>query len=406
MPDQDLQPIPNGTITTPKGFSAGAVYAGLKTPGPDKLDLALLYSEAPCSVAGVFTTNRVVSPTVTLSRGVVARQMARAIVVNAGCANTSVGPKGMQDALEMASLAAARLGIKPEEALVASTGVIGVRLKMPLLRSALPKIEVSHNGGHSFARAIITTDTHTKEVAFSFEAGGKKCAIGGVAKGAGMIHPNMATLLSFIATDASVEPGLLRTALERAVDRSFNMVTVDGDTSTNDMVILLANGEAGNRRIESGSPDEHTFQEALDAVCLHLAKEIAGDGEGATRLIEVAVEGAASLADARAAARTIAGSNLLKSAVYGNDPNWGRVLAALGRSGAAVDEGRVALYINDICVMDSGIPVAFSEEAASASLKAKTVNFRVRLGLGESSATAWGCDLTEQYVKINSEYTT
>ena len=403
-----LKSIAGGTITSPRGFSAGAVYAGLKTQGQDKLDLALLCSERPCVVGGLFTQNRVVSPTVPLTRQRVARGQAQAIVVNSGCANACVGPQGMLDAVEMASIAARKLGLPEEEVLVASTGIVGVELPMALIRSAIGGITISSpEGGHAFVRAIMTTDTYPKETALGFQIDGKECTIGAVAKGVGMIHPDMATLLCFITTDAAVEPGFLQAALKEAVDLSINMVTVDGDTSTNDMAVVLANGLAGNSPIRPETPEAQLFQKALTQVCVTLTRMVALDGEGATKLIEATVEGAATQEDARRAARAIASSLLVKAAIHGNDPNWGRIVVALGYSGAAVEEQRLGLYINEICVMDEGMPIAFFKDAAIASMRdVPEVKIRAGLGLGEHRATAWGCDLSEEYVRFNSQYTT
>lgn len=400
----DLTPVPEGTITSPKGFAAGATYAGLKTRGADKLDLALLVSETPCAGAGVFTQNRVVAAPVLLCQEHLRRARPRAIVVNSGSANAAVGEQGMIDAREMAALAAAKLGIAPEEVLVASTGLIGVELPMGLIRSGVRAIAPGPHG-HDFARAIITTDTHPKEAAVRFALEGVEVTVAGAAKGAGMIHPNMATLLAFLTTDAAVEPAFLQRALKEAADLTFNMITIDGDTSTNDTLLLLANGQAGNRPI-SGGPQGELFTAALVEVCGRLARMIARDGEGASKLLEVRVEGAESVEDARRAARTIASSTLLKAAVHGNDPNWGRVLAALGRSGAAIVEEKIAVYINEICVMDGGKPVPFFREAAVATMSRPEVSILVRLHLGEGTATAWGCDLTEGYVRVNSAYST
>ena len=393
-------------MTSPKGFSAGAVYAGLKTYGEEKLDLAILHSEAPCTTAGVFTRNRVVSPTVTLSRQRVQGGSAQAVIANSGCANACVGAQGMLDAVEMAALAARKLGVAEEPVLVASTGVIGVELPMALIRAAVERIELDPEGGHSFARAVMTTDTHPKETAMGFEIEGKACTLGAVAKGTGMIHPNMATMLCFIATDAAVESGFLQSALKATVDRTFNMVTVDGDTSTNDTVLALANGAAGNAPIRAETPEAELFQEALGEVCLTLTRMIARDGEGATKLIEVTVEEAASPEDARKAARSVVNSPLVKAAVYGSDPNWGRVISSIGSSGAVVQEEKLALYINGICMLDKGTPVSFFRDLAVLSMKEPEVKILARLDMGEHSATAWGCDLSEEYVRINGEYTT
>lgn len=398
--------VEGGTITTPRGFLAGATYAGLKTYATDKLDLGLIFSEAPCVAVGVFTTSTIKSPSVTVNKEHLAAGKVRGLVVNSGIANTCVGEQGYKDAKAAAATAARRLGVRPEEVLVCSTGIIGVELPMSLIRSGIAKIEPSSDGGHALARAMMTTDTRPKEVAVTFEAGGRQISMGGVAKGSGMIHPNMATMLSFVTTDASVNREYLQTTLREVADASFNMLTVDGDTSTNDTLLVLANGLAGNRTITADSPDAATFKEALLQACISLTREMARDGEGASRIIVVEVAGAGDTADARKAARTIASSSLVKSAVYGADPNWGRVLAALGRSGAAVDEGKIDLFVNGVCIMEAGKPIPFHRDAVVALMRGPEVTFRLQLNLGDGQATAWGCDLTEQYVIINSAYTT
>ena len=399
--------VDGGTVTTPQGFRAGATYAGLKTFAEDKLDLGLLYSERPCATAGVFTTSTVKSPTVTVDRQRLAQGIPmRALIVNAGIANTCVGEQGFIDAIEMTGLAAGKTGVTAEEVLVCSTGVIGVELPMSLIRDGLTRIELQDGGGSDLAKAIMTTDTRPKEVAVSFEVDGRTARLGGIAKGSGMIHPNMATMLSFLTTDAAVEPGFLQTALSRVADETYNMLTVDGDSSTNDTVLLMANGAAGNEEITAGSPEADTFMAALREVCTYLTRELARDGEGASHLIVVEVAGAAGIADARAAARTIASSSLVKSAVFGVDPNWGRVLAALGRSGAAADEDKIDLFINGVCIMEAGKPIPFHRDAVVALMRRPEVTFRLQLNLGDGEATAWGCDLTEEYVIINSAYTT
>jgi len=398
--------IDGGTVTTARGFLAGATYAGLKTYAEDKLDLGLIVSEVPCVAAGVFTTSTVKSSTVTVNRERLTRESVRGIIVNAGIANTCVGVQGYKDAQEMTAIAAQKLGVAPEEILVCSTGVIGVELPMSLIRTGVPKIELSREGGHKLARAMMTTDTRPKEVAVAFEIDGKPVHLGGVAKGSGMIHPNMATMLSFLATDAVIEREFLRATLREVADMSYNMLTVDGDSSTNDTVLLLANGLAGNRPVSDGSPDAATFRDALSQACVHLTRELARDGEGASHLIVVDVVGAKDTGDARKAARTIASSNLVKSAVYGADPNWGRVMMALGRSGAAVDETKVDVYVNGVCIMEAGSPIPFHREAVVALMRQPEVSFRLNLNLGPGQATAWGCDLTQEYVIINSAYTT
>jgi glutamate N-acetyltransferase/amino-acid N-acetyltransferase len=379
------------------------VRAGLKSK--DEFDLAILCSEVPCTAAGVFTTNQVKSAPVILSQRHIAKGRAQAIVVNSGCANACAGGQGLADAQEMAKLTAAKLGISPEEVLVASTGVIGVPLAMDKIRAGIPKIKATRRGGHDFCRAIMTTDTRLKELAVQVDSKGTKFTMSGVAKGAGMIHPNMATMLCFIATDAVVSADFLQAALHKAVDGSFNMVSIDGDTSPSDCVFLLANGLAGNEPIDFDNGGD--FQEALTAVCTHLAKSIARDGEGATKLIKVIIEGAEDHVWARQAARTIAGSPLVKAAIHGNDPNWGRIVAALGRSGARVREDRLDVYLNDVCVMKQGSPVPFSKEKMISALSnSDNVLIRLCLNLGDGQATAWGCDLSEEYVTINSAYTT
>ncbi len=399
--------IAGGTVTTPQGFQAGATYAGLKTFAEDKLDLAVLLSEAPAAAAGVFTTSTVKSPTVTVNRQRLGQGIPmRAVIVNAGIANACVGEQGFIDAEEMTQLTARKTGVAPEAVLVGSTGVIGVELPMALLRAGVEKLNLSAQGGAAMARAIMTTDTRPKQAAVSFQLDGKPVCIGGIAKGSGMIHPNMATMLSYLTTDAAVERRYLQHALALVADDTYNMLTVDGDSSTNDSVLLLANGMARNREITADSPEAPVFLAALGQVCTYLTRELARDGEGAAHLIVVEVAGAADLADARKAARTIASSSLVKSAVYGADPNWGRVLAALGRSGAAAEEARIDLFVNGVCIMEAGKPIPFHRDAVVALMKQPEVAFRLQLNLGEGEATAWGCDLTEEYVIINSAYTT
>ncbi|MBI2856037.1 MAG: bifunctional glutamate N-acetyltransferase/amino-acid acetyltransferase ArgJ [Chloroflexi bacterium] len=401
-----MQWLEGGTITSPKGFLAGATYCGIRTYTEDKLDLGIVYSEVPGTVAGTFTTNKIKSPSVVLNQQRVASGRAQVVVVNSGIANACVGEQGMKDAVEMAAIAARHLGIDPEMVLPCSTGLIGVELPIALIRSGVQKIELTIGGGHALARAIRTTDTRSKEVAVSFRVDSRTYTLGGIAKGSGMVHPNMATMLAFLATDAPVERSFLQDCLSQVVDSSFNMITVDGDTSTNDSVIILANGAAGGDPITHESPAAEPFRHALDKVCTALAREIARDGEGATKLIEVTVEGALSQEDARAAARAVASSILVKSAVHGGDPNWGRIIVALGYSGAEVEESRIALYINEVCIMEEGRPIPFFKDAIVLTMSKPEINLRLNLNLGQSSATAWGCDLSEEYVTFNSAYTT
>ncbi|MFC1974047.1 bifunctional glutamate N-acetyltransferase/amino-acid acetyltransferase ArgJ [Chloroflexota bacterium] len=397
-----------GTVTTPQGFLAGATYVGLKGKSNDALDLGVLYSEEPCVAAGVFTTNRVKAAPVLLCQEQLKMSRSQALVVNSGCANACTGKQGLADAQEMVDLTARKLGISPQNVLVSSTGVIGKTLPMEKIRRGIESITLSQEGGHSLARAIITTDHSPKEIAVkaSLEPGGSEISIGGIAKGAGMIHPNMATLLGFIATDAAVSPEFLKKALKRATNDSFNMITVDGDTSPNDSVIILANGHAENKVITDGTPASEVFQAALNEVCIFLARELVRGGEGATKLIEVTVDGALTITEARRAARVIAGSALVKAAVHGADPNWGRIVAAMGRSGVEMIESRIDLYLDNICMMKAGQHQPFNHGKARSLLRKDEVPIRACLNLGNEKATAWGCDLSEEYVTINSEYTT
>lgn len=404
--DTESSLIPNGTVTSPQGFLAGASYAGIKTQGDGTLDLGLLCSEVPCVAAGVFTTNKVKAAPVVLCQQRLAGGTARAIVVNSGCANACTGEQGIADSSTMAELTARKLGVPSEEILVASTGVIGVPLPMERIRNGIEAIVLSGEGGHQLARAIMTTDTLPKEIAVSVRLGEKRVTIGGIAKGVGMIYPDMATLLCFLTTDAALDASLARTALRKAVDESFNMIAIDSDTSTNDTVLLLASGLAGNKLLQAGSAEAEVFQDALREVCIYLAKCLARDGEGATKLIEVRVEGALTLKEARLAARTVASSSLVKAALHGSDPNWGRILAAVGRSGAEIDLPKTDLYLKELCLLKAGCPVAFEQAEARERLSNTEVSIRVCLNLGKESATAWGCDLSEEYVTINSDYVT
>lgn len=398
-----LKFIPSGTITSVTGFLAGAVHAGIKSE--DELDLAILCSEVPCTAVGVLTANRIKSAPVILSQRHLLRGKAQAIVVNSGCANACVGEQGLADASQMARLVAGKLDILPEDILIASTGIIGTLLPMDCVRTGIEKIKPSRDGGHDFAKAIMTTDTKPKKVTVQVDMRDFRFTIGGVAKGAGMIHPDLATMLCFMATDALVDADLLQSTLRKAVDASLNMVSIDGETSPSDCVFLLANGLAHNPPISFDNGE--AFQEALTEVCIYLAKSVARDGEGATKLIEVTVEGAKHQAQARQAARTVASSALVKAAIHGNDPNWGRIVAALGRSGAEVREDRLDIYLNDICVMKQGCPASFSKEEMRMALSnTDNVLIRLFLNLGDGRATAWGCDLSEEYVTINSAYTT
>jgi len=399
---ENIEEIKQGTVTSPQGFLAGAVEAAIKYKG--RLDLGILYSEEPCTSAAVFTANKVKAAPILLSMKNIEKGKVRALVVNSGCANACTGDEGLKDAADMADFTAAKLGVRRAQVIVASTGVIGTSLPLDRIQAGIETTQLFRDGGHRLARAIMTTDTRPKEIAVRAVDSTGHYTIGGIAKGAGMIHPNMATLLSFLATDAKVEAGFLQKALRAAVDNSFNMITIDGDTSTNDMVSIMANGAANNDQITD--KNGRMFQEALNQVCRFLACSIAADGEGATKLIEVSIEGAKSMAEGKKIARTIAGSSLVKSAIHGNDPNWGRIVAALGRSGTAMDEEHLDVYLQDEQVMQAGSPLPFEKDKLSRRLKTDKVIIRVCLNIGNGKAIAWGCDLSQEYVTINSDYTT
>jgi glutamate N-acetyltransferase/amino-acid N-acetyltransferase len=401
-----IEIIKGGGVTSAKGFLAGATYAGLKSSAPDALDIGILVSECPAAVAGTFTTSKIVSPSVTVSKNRVAGGSARAVVANSGNANCAVGEQGFKDAQEMTSLAANMLELAADEVLVASTGLIGAEMPMALVRQNIGNIDVTAQGGPEFARAIMTTDSRPKEVAVSVEMPGGRVIVGGVAKGVGMIHPNMATMLCFMATDAKVQPALLQSILSEAVSASFNMIDVDGDMSTNDTVLVFANGAAGGPEIGPDSEGADAFREAITYVSTVLAKELARDGEGAQRLIEVVVDGAKDLSDARTAARSIASSSLVKAMVHGRDPNWGRIMMALGKSNIDFSENQVDLFISDIHMVHEGVAFQYMKEAVINAMSVPEVQIRVNVNNGDASATAWGCDLTEEYVTFNSAYST
>jgi glutamate N-acetyltransferase/amino-acid N-acetyltransferase len=393
--------LPDGSATSPRGFRAAGVASGIKASG--RPDLGVWCSDVPCVAAGTFTQNTFPAAPVVLSRDRLrARAEAQGVVFNSGNANACNGEQGLADAREMTRIAAQSLGIAEELVLNASTGIIGVPLPMEVIRAQLPRVQPSPDGGHEAARAIMTTDTRAKECAVALTIDGREVRIGGMSKGVGMIYPNMATMLSFIGTDAALEPEFASAALKRAVDRSFNMITVDGDTSTNDSCFLLANGLSGISPLHASDD----FEAALAAVCTDLARKMAGDGEGASKLLQVDVTGAASESDARAAARAVVGSSLVKAALHGGDPNWGRIFAAVGYSGAQVDPDRAALWIGSIQIARNGVSTGARKDEARAQMTGSEVSFRVDLGLGSSTARAWGCDLTEDYVVENSAYST
>ena len=370
-------------------------------------DIGLLFSERGCASAAVFTRNVVQGAPLVVTREVIEGGDVRAVVANSGNANAATGQRGLEDAREMQALAAEALGMEAVEVAVASTGVIGEHLPMERISSGIERAatNMSRDDG-GFAEAILTTDTRVKEAAVRVEIGGRAVTVGGTAKGSGMIHPNMGTMLAFLTTDAAVEKRCLQKALSDATDRTFNRVTVDGDTSPSDMAIVLANGAAGNEPLTAGSAEYPVFSEAVESVAHGLAREIARDGEGATRLVEVVVDGAADEASAAALAKSVVGSNLVKAAVFGEDANWGRVLTAMGYSGVDFDPDGVELWFGPAKVFENGEPVEHEEAEANAALAAGEVRIAVRLGEGDFSAVAWGCDLSYEYVRINGSYRT
>jgi glutamate N-acetyltransferase/amino-acid N-acetyltransferase len=392
-----------GNAATPQGFRSSGIHCGVKRERPD---LALLVSEVPASAAGVFTTNKVQAAPVRYTRRAVAAGRAQAIVVNSGNANACTGETGLDDAAEMARLAGGALGIDAALVLVASTGVIGVPLPMEAIRRGIPRAAAAlEPDGTAAAEAIRTTDKFPKTAACRLEIGGVDVTIGGMAKGAGMIHPNLATTLCFLTTDAALPPAVLRGALQRAVAESFNSITVDGDTSTNDTVLLLANGRAGGAPITNGEAFTR-FTAGLTLVASELAKMVVRDGEGATKLVEIRVDGALSDAEAHQAAMTVANSLLVKTALHGGEPNWGRILAALGRSGVEMAEETTDVFFGDLAIVRGGLGVPGVWDAAAAALEEKEVTIGIRLGVGSGAARAWTSDLSEEYVRINGSYTT
>ncbi|MEO1374177.1 MAG: bifunctional ornithine acetyltransferase/N-acetylglutamate synthase [Cyanobacteria bacterium J06635_10] len=429
----------SGGVTAPRGYKAAGIAAGLKPSGAP--DLALIVSDIEAIAAGVFTMSQVTAACVDYCRQrLLAAHGARAILCNAGQANASTGNQGWLDALESAMMLGQALNISSDSVLLASTGVIGQRIKMDAFKAGIPKLveSLSETGSDAAAKAIITTDLVTKSIALETTIHDRPVRIGGISKGSGMIHPNMATMLAFVTCDAAVSPGLWQEMLSRAADRSFNAITVDGDTSTNDSLIALANGQSRTPAITEMGAEATKLEAMLTAVCQHLAKAIARDGEGATCLIEVQVSGATNEKAALQIAKTIAGSSLVKSAIFGRDPNWGRIGAAAGRAGVPFEQDDLRIQLGDFLLMEKGQPLEFDRFAASAYLKDKadesflpkdvvvtsnsndlTVNretvtqsiedpviIAVSVGNGTGEGTAWGCDLSYDYVRINAEYTT
>jgi glutamate N-acetyltransferase/amino-acid N-acetyltransferase len=400
-----IKPI-DGGVTAPIGFKAGGIAAGLKKNGQP--DLAVIASDVPAVVAGIFTTNQVQAAPVVLSKERVKKGIARGIIANSGNANACTGPSGQQVALKMSAAAAKFLRTSEEQILVASTGVIGVELPVAKIETALTQNTdfLSDTGGAAAARAIMTTDTFPKEVAVEFELEGKKARVGGIAKGSGMIHPNMATLLSFVTTDVAINKTMLDQAVTYAGDHSYNRITVDRDTSTNDCLIVLANGKSGNTMITGNGTAYDIFLDALTYVCRELAKMIARDGEGATKMVEIKIQGAASEDAAVQIGKSVATSNLVKTALFGEDANFGRILAAIGYAGVPIQPDIINIFLGDLLVCQGGVGLAFDETKAKQILSQKDILITVELGQGPAEASIWTCDFSYDYVKINGSYRT
>ncbi len=399
----------NGGVCAAAGFTASGVHCGIRK-NKSKRDLSLIFSETPATTAAVYTTNLVKGAPLTVTKSHIANGVAQAVICNSGNANTC-NANGVEIAEQMSDLLAEALGIRADDVVVASTGVIGQPLDIAPIRAGIPSL-IAGLGKHSelAAEGIMTTDTKLKEVAVSFTVGGKECHIGGIAKGSGMIHPNMATMLVFITTDCSISHEMLGRALSSDIADTFNMVSVDGDTSTNDMVTVLANGMAGNATITADDADFAVFMKALNTVTVHLCRCIAADGEGATKLLECKTSGAPDSATAKTVAKSVICSSLTKAAMFGSDANWGRILCAIGYSGAIVDVNRIDVSFRsakgEIAVCKNGTGVDFSEDLAKEILLETEIEILVNLNAGNASSTAWGCDLTYDYVKINGDYRT
>ncbi|GAY77004.1 bifunctional ornithine acetyltransferase/N-acetylglutamate synthase [Sporolactobacillus inulinus] len=393
--------IENGSVGSAKGFKTGGMHIGMRTKKPD---LGWIYSEVPATAAGVYTTNVFqAAPLQVTQESIAEEKKLQAVLVNTVSANSCTGQQGLENARVTRQWLAQHLGITDHLVGVASTGVIGMQLPMEKIKKGIAAIDLSGSEA-PFEEAILTTDTKTKHLAVTFEIDGKPVTIGGACKGSGMIHPNMATMLGFVTTDAAVAPDALKQALKTIVDKTFNRITVDGDTSTNDMVLLLANGQAENQPLSAQHPEWPVFLKGLEAVCQGLAKFIAGDGEGATKLIEVQVTGAKDNQSAEVIAKTIVGSSLVKTAVFGSDANWGRIVCAMGYSGEAFDPNHVTLKLGDLILFENGVPTPFDEQQAKNYLDEDSIVIKASLGEGNGSAVAWGCDLTYDYVKINASY--
>jgi len=399
-----------GGVCAAKGFKAGGIHCGIRK-NRTKRDLALIVSEKKAATAAVYTTNLVKGAPLTVTKAHLSDGYAKAVICNSGNANTC-NEGGIEIAEQTCELLGAELNISPKDIVVASTGVIGQPLDITPIKNGIPSLvkSLSENGSENAAEGIMTTDTKVKEIAVSFKLGGKTCKIGGIAKGSGMIHPNMATMLVFITTDCAISPEMLKKALSSDIKETFNMISIDGDTSTNDMVTVLANGMAENAEITADGEDFKTFMKALNTVNVYLCRRIAGDGEGATKLIECKVTGAETLETAKTVAKSVICSSLTKAAMFGSDANWGRVLCAIGYSGAEVDVNKIDVAFKsqkgEIAVCKNGAGIPFSEEKAKEILLEPEIEILVELNSGEYSSCAWGCDLTYDYVKINGDYRT
>jgi len=398
--------VKGGSVVTPAGFSVSGIYSGVKRK---RNDLGALYSEVPAQAAAVYTLNVVQAAPLKITKEALADEaVLQAVIINSGNANACTGEKGIADAYEMQALIAEHFDIPKDYAAVASTGIIGLEMPMDKIKAHIPNLQVGKTptDAANFGQSLLTTDTFNKYSCFQTEINGSTVTMGGAAKGSGMIEPNMGTMLGFITTDANVHAEHLQALLKEITNKTFNCITVDGDTSTNDMVLVLANGKADNDVLTPDHPDWIRFKQLLELTCQELSKAIARDGEGATKLIEVAVSGAVSNEDAKKVAKSIVGSSLVKTAAFGKDANWGRVIAAVGYSGADVNPDTIDMAIGSIPLLKASSPLAFSEEEASAYLENDTIHIDVHLNKGEGHSKAWGCDLTYDYVRINASYRT
>jgi glutamate N-acetyltransferase/amino-acid N-acetyltransferase len=403
-------------VTYPRGFKAGTASAGIKAftagasaiPSNQRDDLAVIFSETPCDAGGIFTTNKVKSASVVIDQLHLQQHRVQAITVNSGNANACTGAQGFRDALQTAKLTADCLDLDPPQVLVSSTGVIGRFLPMAAMKEGIRAAcaTLTPEGGDAASKAIMTTDTVSKTAELDLEIDGHAVRVGGMCKGSGMIHPNMATMLAYVVTDAAVAPGLMASLVKRVGDRSFNQVTVDGDSSTNDTFLLLANGAAGNPPVAAGTSEAAALEGAMLEVARRLARKIAEDGEGATKLITVRVEGAPDDVQARLAARAVASSSLVKTAIHGGDPNWGRIVCALGYSGSDLAIDTLTLRIAGVTVFEKGAGVEADLEVVRRAFEQKEIEIHASLGIGDGTAEAWGCDLSAEYVRINADYTT